>query len=458
MSSKVEEVSLVTVSPVALFRYQVVCHVLARELGGYKRSEAVTVTCSMKHPSPEGRARTVKVRTLYRWLSAFGQRGISGLEPKGRKKTDVSEVLSEALVAFVRAEKTDDPRASIPEIIRRAERRKLIASEQEVSRTTVWRAVARMGLPTRVRPSKAEGDMRRFAYPNRMMMILCDVNRFRVGTERLRRVALFFLDDATRKGLHVVVGTDETTELFLRGVYELIRKVGLMTIAFLDNGSGFISKDTFAVFSKLPGTHLINGTAAYPEGHGKIERFNRTALADVIRGFDKAADVDPDCEALTLRLQHYLDHQYNLRGHESLGRQSPNDRWNVDPRPLRFPQDEDELQSFFVVTEGRTVSADHVIRYGGLEYEAPRGLGHSKVQVHRQVLTGELFLVHEGRTVRLQPVDKAANARTKRSQGPQIPVNGEGVPRTAASDAFDGDFGPVVDSLGGFVPPTKKEK
>lgn len=458
MNSKVEKVSLITVSPAALFRYQVVCQVLAKEYRGYKRSKAIKSTCSVEHPSPDGEPRAVKARTLYRWLSAFELRGIAGLEPKGRKKTDVSEVLSEAFIDFLRAEKLDDPRASIPELIRRAEEQKLIASIDDVARTTVWRAVVRMGLPTRIRPSKAEGDMRRFAYPNRMMMILCDGKRFRAGIERLRRVALFFLDDATRKGLHVVVGTDETTELFLRGVYELIRKVGLMTIAFLDNGSGFISNDTFSVFSALPGAHLINGTAAYPEGHGKIERFNRTALADVIRGFDNAVDVDPDCEALTLRLQHYLDQQYNPRGHESLGGQSPNDCWNADPRPLRFPQDEDELRSFFVVTEGRTVSADHVIKYDGLEYEAPRGTGRAKVQVHRRVLSGDLFLVHEGRTVRLQPVDKVANAKAKRSGAPQKPVNGEGVPRTASSSAFDRDYGPVVDSQGGFVPPTTEEK
>jgi hypothetical protein len=157
-------------------------------------------------------------------------------------------------------------------------------------------------------------------------------------------------------------------------------------------------------------------------------------------------------------LQHYLDHQYNIRVHESLNGQSPNERWNIDPRPLLFPQNEDELRSFFVITDGRSVSADHVIKYGGLEYEAPRGLGHSRVEVHRRVLTGELFLVHEGRVVRLQLVDKAANARTKRERGFETPVNGEGVPRTAAAAAFDRDYGPVVDSLGGFIPPTKKEK
>jgi hypothetical protein len=39
-----------------------------------------------------------------------------------------------------------------------------------------------------------------------MQMVLCDGKHFRAGAARLRRVALFFLDDATRMGLHVVVG------------------------------------------------------------------------------------------------------------------------------------------------------------------------------------------------------------------------------------------------------------
>jgi hypothetical protein len=41
-------------------------------------------------------------------------------------------------------------------------------------------------------------------------------------TKRRQEEALFYLDDATRRGLHAVVGSSESTELFLRGFYELI--------------------------------------------------------------------------------------------------------------------------------------------------------------------------------------------------------------------------------------------
>ena len=79
-----------------------------------------------------------------------------------------------------------------------------------------------MGVPMARRKGASDRDSRRFAYPNRLDCILCDGKHFRVGASNLKRVALVFLDDATRAVLHSVVGTSECTELFLRGVYELI--------------------------------------------------------------------------------------------------------------------------------------------------------------------------------------------------------------------------------------------
>jgi hypothetical protein len=145
--------------------------------------------------------------------------------------------------------------------------------------------------------------------------------------------------------------------------------------------------------------------------------------------------------------------------HESLDGQTPAARWEADRQSLRFPEDDDELRNYFVVTEGRTVSKDHVIQYGGLDYEAPRGLGGSRIEVHRRVLDGELYLLHDGRAVRLQPVDRQANARSGRARQlePVIPASGEGVPRTAATIAFNRDHGPLVDAEGGFKPPERED-
>jgi hypothetical protein len=266
-------------------------------------------------------------------------------------------------------------------------------------------------------------------------------------------VALFFLDDATRFALGVVVGTDETAALFLRGLHAVLRRFGFMDILFLDRGPGFRADDTAAACHRLD-IHLVLGTAAYPEGHGKIEKFNQRAQAQLLRGLVGAADVDDDCGALELRLSHFLDHGYNRQPHAALGGQTPLDRFEADTRALRFPAGDAELADRFVVTQTRKVSADNVVSYAGTDYEVPRGHAGTEVTVWRHLLSGGLSVIHDGKLVTLAPVDLARNAVSRRA-APSAPApdDDEGAPRTAAQLAFARDFAPVVGPDGGFPAP-----
>jgi len=433
----------------ALLRYTVLAQVEALLLSGWALSEAVREVAERKHVHPDGRPVHVSVRTLQRWRAAYLAGNFAALEPRSRPRTETLLALSEALVGFLRTEKQGDPRASVPELLRRAEQQGIIGSALSVDRTTVWRACRRMGLPTRPRPSKREGDMRRWRYPHRMQCVLADGKHFRAGAGRLRRVALVFLDDATRYGLGGLVGTSESTLLFLLGLYDMVIKHGLAELLYLDRGPGFISADTLEVVQGGLGAWLIHGKARYPQGHGALERFNRTAGEQLLRSLDGAAEVDPACQALTLRLRHYLD-RYNDTPHETLGGDTPRQRWEAG-RPLRFPEDHAELYRRFVVREDRKVSSDHVIKIDGRLWEAPRGLGDSWVQVTRHVLDGRLWVLYEGRMVELAELDAHANATERRGYAAdQQPLASEGVPRTAAILAFEHDLRPLVGPDGGF--------
>jgi putative transposase len=447
---------LPTVSPEALLRYSVLAQVETLVLSGSPPSDAVREVAGRQHASPDGRPVQVSVRTLQRWRAAYATGDIEALAPRSRKRTETSVALSEAFVAFLRAEKQRDPRASVPELLRRAKARGIIAADLPIDRTTAWRACRRMGLPTRARPSKREGDMRRWRYPHRMQCVLVDGKHFRAGGARLRRVALFFLDDATRYGLDVLVGTAESTELFLHGLYDMVTKHGLPDLLYLDRGPGFISNDTLAVVQGGLGAWLIHGKANYPQGHGALERFNRTAGDQLLRSLDGSVDVDPDCHALTLRLRHFLD-LYNDTPHETLAGDPPRQCWEAG-RPLRFPEEEADLYRRFVVREPRKVSSDHVIKADGRLWEAPRGLGDTWVQVTRHVLDGRFWVLHEGRMVQLAELDPHANATERRSYiGDDQPLSFEGIPTTAARLAFDHDLRPLVDSDGGFRDEQNKE-
>lgn len=439
----------VTTTAEALFRFQVVSAVLSRVRGGMKLRHAIAEVKSQSHPDFDGTTRIVGKRTLYRWVEAYRERGIAGLEP-ARRTPPPETALPTDFVTFVVAQKQQDPRASVPELIRRARVRGILLSDQVIDRVTVWRALTKRGVETKRRKKPHDGDTRRFAYPNRMQMMLSDGKHFRAGTARLKRVALFFLDDATRYGLHVIVGTSESADLFLRGVYEMVRKGGLFDILFLDNGAGFIALDTAAVVASLDAL-LVLGTSGYPAGHGKIEKFNQTALRAVLQYLDGADDVDPDCGALELRLQHWLRDTYNHTPHESLGKGvTPWQRWSSDDRPLTFPDDDAELRDRFVLREIRRVTNDHTVSVDSVDYEVPKGLAGQSIEIGRQVLDGTLSIRFDERSFRLQPVDLAANATARRGAGSPAPAPAGPVPPSAAQLAFARDLAPIVDADGGF--------
>jgi len=448
---------MVMPSSKALFRFTVVSQVLNLRLAGLPPVVAVSEVARRRHRQLDGTARRVSLRAVYRWLAAYERDGILGLESTPRPRIDSSTVLPVDLLEFFVDQRRLDPDASIPELIKRAREIGKLAGLPRVVRQTCWRAFGRMGISTARRKKRRDRDTRRFAFPHRLEMALSDGKHFRAGVHRLRRVALFFLDDATRYGLHVVVGTSQSTELFLRGLYELVRKYGFLGSLYLDHGPGFIANDTVCVVGNL-GSGLIHGEEAYPEGHGKIERFNQRVKAALLRHLDRRPDVDADCRALELRLRHYLSDVYNREPHEALGGGTPFERFHADPRPFRFPESDEWLRQRFLAGVSRLVTADHTISIASVDYELPRGYAGHTVTVYRAVLSGKVLLLDRGRFIELHPVDLVANARARRG-GPGEDRTGDvahALPKSAAELAFERDFGPVVGVDGGYVDPEEE--
>jgi hypothetical protein len=227
----------------------------------------------------------------------------------------------------------------------------------------------------------------------------------------------------------------------------------------VDRGPGFIATDVIEVLRKLEILY-IRGTAGYPEGHGKVERFNRTAKEQVLRHLDGNPEVDTPCAALELRLAHYLRKQYNLTPHESLGQQAPGACFHNDQKPLRFAQSQHQLRQAFILHTKRRVSNDNVLSLDGVLYEVIRGHAGSRVMVHRNVLDGSVAIMHQGRLVRLSPVDLHKNARQRRARHKLQDKKDEKSPLTkgSAQMAFERDMRPVIDPDGSFAEPQKKLK
>lgn len=438
------------------FRYRLVTAVLALELGGTARSAAVCAVADATHLGEHAELRQVSRKTLRRWLVAYAERGLPGLCRAKRERWVGEKALPPGLIHFLVTERSQDRDASIPELLRRAELREVIASASAIDRSSVWRAMQHHGIETRPRKIPKDADQRRFRYPSRMQMALADFKHFRAGVHRAKRAALYFLDDATRYGLDVLVTTTEQVPASLLTLHGVITRYGFMSLLYTDGGPAFIDLDFMAVCERL-GIKLIYGKARYPEGHGAIERFNRSAKARVLRSLDGAPDVDPDLGALTLRLRHDLHEVYNQLPHESLDGDTPHQRFHADPRPLRPAQSAEWIRERFTLTLDRRVSKDHVVSVDGIDYEVPRGHSGERVSLHRRLLerTEErdaLYLPHQGKLVRLSPVDLAANARGPRALRPEDDSKEiTPVPAPSASQlAFEKDLPSMVGPDGGY--------
>lgn len=441
----------------AVARYAAVSFALAKVASGMTLRMAIAETIKLSFFGPDGRPMRLTGRTLFRWVAAYRKGGLDALRDRPRDLTIPSRALSEDFLAFLVQEKEADPDASIPDVIRRAE---ILGKTVPggVARATVWRAARRMGLPIFSDKCPRANNKRRFAYAHRMQMVLCDGKHFRAGEKRRKRVVFFFLDDCTRKVLAAVVGSSETTELFLRGLMRVLRRFGRMNALYLDRGSAFRADDPATICGRIF-IALIHGKERYPEGHGKIEKFNQTALHDLLRTFDGDPTVDPSTEALELRCEHYLTEQYNKRSHESLDQVSPDAKWASDLLELDFPPDFTKVENHFIVTERRKVSRDNVIQVDGVFYEMPLGYAGRRVDIHRDLLHQTVSVLHEGKMMQIKPVDLVFNAicgrvRPKTAAGESLrrPV------KTAARLAFDRDYASIVGPAGDFSDDSEEEE
>lgn len=430
-------------------RYTAVAHVLSREAKGMALSEALEEVAKIPIRVLDGRWLRFSARTLRRWVAAFKQHGFDGLWPKSRSSDPMffSKALSPDFIRFLGAEKKKDPDASIPEIVRRAEIDRVIT--RPVSRVSVWRAARRMNLPIFCDKGPVNSDMRRFSYAHRMQMVLTDGKHFRAGAKRKRRVVMTFLDDSTRFALTSVVGTSEQKELFARGLWRVISRWGLFSAIFVDNGSAFKSSDAIVICARL-GVALIHGTADYPEGRGKIERFHRTLAQDLLRTFDGSPEIDPAETALELRIDHYLKNLYNRHPHEGLGGQTPEERFLADTLPLRAEGDPEALRRHFVLKMSRKVSRDNVVSVDDVPYEVPKGHAGRRIDTFRHVLDGTVSIIVDGRHVTLSGVDVTLNASSHRARRLPPEEPSRLPPKSAATRAFLKDHPPVVGPAGDF--------
>jgi len=368
-------------SELALLRYQAIAAFLALDPPRGQRMAILKTLATRVWTLPDGRERRFAAETLRGWIRAYRRGGIAALEDKPRPRRGV-EVLSKEQIDLLCQLKRDVPERSLDRLILIGEETGLF-ERGLLRRSTVHRALQQHGLSGRPASQNSTKDLDRFeaAATNDLWQSdllegpwLPDPR----NPDKQRRTKLFaFIDDHSRlllAGRFGFKGDLPHLELVFR---EALRRCGVPRRVYYDNGGVYRSRHMKQVCATLD-IHGIAFTRPYrPEGHGKIEAFNRLCTAAFIA--EVRASSITTLDELNLAFRAWVERYYNTKEHTEIA-QSPRERWRAGLRHIRHAE-ESAIHHAFLWSDTRKTDKTGVFSLHGTRYQTGPELARKKVEV-----------------------------------------------------------------------------
>ncbi|MCB9742641.1 MAG: DDE-type integrase/transposase/recombinase [Alphaproteobacteria bacterium] len=426
-----------TPSPMALLRYQAISAYIATDPPRGQRRATLERLAKRPWTLPEGGQIFFAAETLRTWVRRYRQGGLDALEDKPRPTPGV-KVLTEAQIERLCALKREVPERSLDRILEIAEGLGLVEPGL-VRRSTLHRVLQAHDLSGRPRTPSSTQDLDRFEAlrPNDLWQsdMLCGpwLPDPKHPSQRRRAWLYAFLDDHSRvllAGRWSFKGDLPALELVFR---EALRRNGVPRRVYYDNGAVYRSEHMKQIVAHL-GIHAPVHTTPYrPEGHGKIEAFNRLVRSAFIAEL-KASPVET-LEQLNTAFTAWAQRYYNRRVHGETN-EAPRDRWRAGLDAIEHV-DADVLHRAFQWTEERRADKTGIFSLFGCRYQVGADLARRKVEVvYNPDHLDEVEVWYEGRfRERVRPFTVQPHRR------PQAPTVGAGDEATS----------PTADWLGHLV-------
>ena len=322
-------------------------------------------------------AYEVSTRTIQRYVDAYNEYGMDGLEPKGRVPEHNVIVSKEILAEAIRLRR-EVPSRSVPTIIQILELEGKV-KPGALKRTTLQRALAGAGYSTAMMKMYRDNGYgsQRFQRVHRCDLWQGDIKygpTLKIDGKVQPTYLSCLIDDATRHIIHAqFYGYMEQTiveDTMKKG----IQKYGIPRRIYFDNGSQYRTHWMKRACSLL-GIRLLYAKPRNPQGKGKQERFNLTVdsfIAEVELQQPQSID------ELNKMFQVWLSECYHHKIHSALGT-TPEMAFKSDSMPLNYP-DEALLASAFLHCEPRKVNKSGCISFMGKDYDV--GLLYAGQQVN----------------------------------------------------------------------------
>lgn len=406
---------------IALFRYGLIAdlvHLPPGTKGLYQRFAEKTAA---QYTIPGSTRTRVAAETLRDWLKRYRAGGFDALLPQPRADRGQSRALPEAVVDLLVTLKEDQPRLSVPLLIRAARAGGQVPPELPLPSSTVHRLLSRRGLMRKDLGAPTEADRRRFAFAHAGELWMSDVMHgppVGVGGKLKRKSYLIaFLDDATRVVPFAAFTLSENTAAFLPVFKQALLRRGLPLRVYVDNGANFRSQHLALICAKL-GIALIHARPYQPQGKGKQERWFRTVRAQLLPTLTPA-DLT-SLEALNRRLWGWVEGEYHHTPHRGLGEETPLERWAQTGGSVRRPDPTLDLDEIFLFEAKRRVQKDRTVSLHGVVYEVDAALVGENVTLRYDPAAAPgrpIAIWHDGHPHGLaRVVDLYANCFVKRQR------------------------------------------
>ena len=405
---------------VALFRYGLIADLRDVRPGDRSLHVRLEEKADREYDIPGTTRRRVAPGTLREWLYLYRRGGFDALKPRPRRDVGRARVLPQAVADALCALKEEAPAFSVQMLIATARQRDLIPAELGLAPATVHRLLTRHGLMVRAPEAPSTKDRRRFAFALANDLWMSDVMHGpsvldEDDRRRHKTYLIALLDDATRVIPHAAFARSEAVTAFLPVFARAIQRRGVPARLYVDNGAAYRARHLALVCAKL-GVTLIHARPYQPQAKGKIERFFRTARAQLL---PTLLETDTrSLEALNRRLWAWLEDEYHETPHRGLEGETPLARWAATAGGLALPPD--HLDELFLFEEKRKVQTDRTVSLRGVVYEVDASLVGETVTLRYDPAraTRGITVVFRDRVIDIaKPVDAYANCFVRRDHG-----------------------------------------
>lgn len=316
---------------IAAHRYRLIAD--AAEADGPGVTIAIERSAKRPHDDADERAQRYTSRTLWRWLQAYRQSGLTGLMPRRRSDAGKRKAISDKVLHKAIGLRKQNPHRATATLIDMLERTDVV-EPGSLKRSTLDRHLGSAGVSRRVLRTVGDKVFGKIATEYPLQLVIGDFHhgpyvRTRGGGDDGARRALLlcFIDHFSR---YIPEGRYYLHEDFaaLRfGFRRLLLIHGPCDKMYVDNGPSFQSHRFAAACSNEHlGIQLVHSKPYRAEGRGCCERFNRTVkeqFESEVKGGDELLTLDE----LNAYFEAWLAERYHRDIHSETG-QSPYERFS----------------------------------------------------------------------------------------------------------------------------------